>query len=164
MPEKENIPPVKKRRLSLSLGKHRFQRVSGEDVCEAEKGFVPSNTRRCNTWALNNFTLWLASLDEEATDDPNAILLTDDPKALCSYLCRFVMETRKENGEKYPPKTLFLLLSCLLRYMDKKNDAFNIFDEKDPNFIPLKKVMDCHFKQLHSEGVGTNQWRIQGRA
>jgi hypothetical protein len=181
--EEVYIPPGKKRRVSLSLtknriqklsegvvceaeegfvsslSKNRFQKVSEEDVCEAEKGFIPSNTRRCNTWAVKNFTSWLASLDdhEQAAADPDSILLTDDPNTHCSYLCKFVMETRKENGEKYPPRTLFQLLSGLLRYMrEKKNDAFNIFDEKDPNFTPLKKVMDSHFKQLHSEGLGTN--------
>lgn len=156
MAEKENVPPLKKRRLSLSLRKNRFKKVSEDEVSEAEKGFIPNNTRHCNSWALNNFTSWLGSL-EEKVDNPDTVLLTDDPKVLCSYLCRFVMETRKENGEKYPPRTLFQLLSGLLRYMrDKKSNAFNIFDEKDANFVPLKKVMDSHFKQLHSEGVGTH--------
>ena len=153
MAEKENVPPLKKRRLSLFLRKNRFKKKSEDEVSEAEK---PNNTHRCNSWALNNFTSWLGSL-EEKVDNPDTVLLTDDPKVLCSYLCRFVMETRKENGEKYPPRTLFQLLSGLLRYMrDKKSNAFNIFDEKDANFVPLKKVMDSHFKQLHSEGVGTH--------
>ena len=157
MADKENVPPVKKRRLSLSLSKNRFQKVSEEEVLEAEKGFVPSNTRRCNNWAFTNFSLWLANSDD-GIDDPDKILLTDDSKLLCSYLCRYVMETRKENGEQYPPRTLFQLMCGLLRYMrDKKNDAFNILDEKNPDFVPLKKVMDSHFKQLHNDGIGTRQ-------
>ena len=76
MADKENVPPVKKRRLSLSLSKNRFQKVSEEEVLEAEKGFVPSNTRRCNNWAFKNFCLWLANSDD-GIDDPDKILLTE---------------------------------------------------------------------------------------
>ena len=54
MEEKENVPPAKKRRLSLSLKKNRFQRVSEEEVSLAQKGYVPNNTLRCNNWAVNN--------------------------------------------------------------------------------------------------------------
>ena len=98
MAEMDNNPPVKKRHLSLSQSKNRFQKVSEEEVFEAEKGFVPNDTRHCNTWTLNNFTSQLGSL-EDKVDDPDDVhvLLMDDPKVLCSHLCRFVMETRKEN-------------------------------------------------------------------
>ena len=64
------------------------------------------------------------------------------------------METRKENGESYPPKTI-LNLSGLLRYMrDNKKDAFNM-DNKDPVFLQLHKVLDSFFRLLHSDGIGT---------
>ena len=113
MAKKENIPPIKKRCLSLSLSKNRFQKVSEEEVFEAEKGFFSNNTRHWNTWALNNFISWLGNL-EDKFDDPDHVLLMDDPKVLCSNLCRFFMETRSENGGKYPPRILFQLLCGLL--------------------------------------------------
>ena len=72
----------------------------------AKKGFIPNNTHRCNKWALNNFKSWLAaslSIGDDDTDRYHEdILLMDDPK----LLCRYVMETRKENSEKYPPKVI----------------------------------------------------------
>ena len=55
MEDKENVPPAKKPRLSLSLKINRFKKVSDEEVLSAKKGFVPNNTLRCNKWALNNF-------------------------------------------------------------------------------------------------------------
>ena len=74
------------------------------------------------------------------------------------------METRKENGEKYPPKTLFNLLSGLLCYTcDKKlSDSFNIFNVEDGNFAPLKNVMNSYFKQLHSghRALGESHVRV----
>ena len=88
---------------------------------------------------------------------PDEVLLTDDPKLLCSCLCKYVMETRKENGQPYPPKTLFNLLSGLQRYIrENKANPFNILDQKKGDFLPLHNVMDSFFRQLHSEGIGTN--------
>ena len=111
----------------------------------------------------HDFKSWLASLsigDDDTDRYPEDILLTDDPKLLCSCLCRYVMETRKENGEKYPLKSLFNLLSGLLRlvrYMrENKTNAFNIFDDNDANFLPLKNVMDSYFRQLHGESIEAN--------
>ena len=84
---------------------------------QQRKGSFPNNTLRCNKWALNNLKSWLASLsigNDDTDRYPEDILLTEDPKLLCSCLCKYVMETRKENGEEYPPKSLFTLLSGLL--------------------------------------------------
>ena len=62
MEDKENVPLVKKPKLSLSLKRNRFKKVSDEEILSAKKGFVPNNTLHCNKWALNNFKSWLASL------------------------------------------------------------------------------------------------------
>ena len=156
--DKENIPPSKKRKLSLSLNRNGFKDVDEEELATAQKGFVPNNTSRCNKWALNNFEAWRTSgsLDDTAHRYPKEILLTDDKKELCSCLCKYVMETRKENGEPYPPKTVFNLLSGLLRFTrEKKANAFNFLSQSDADFAPLQKVMDSFFRQLHADGIGT---------
>ena len=157
MAEKEGELAKKKRRLSLSLKGNRFKRVEETAVTEARKGFVPDNTARSTKWAMGNFEAWKGSLqDEDAALYGGDILATDNPKLLCSCLCKYVLETRKENGDPYPPRSIFLILSGLLRYMRGVNpDAFNILDHSDPNFVPLHNVLDTHFRQLHSEGVGT---------
>jgi hypothetical protein len=65
-------------------------------------------------------------------------------------LCCYVMETRMEKGEKYPPKSLFNLLTGLLRYMHQnKANAFTILNDKDPNFIHLvNKLQLCLWMYL----------------
>ncbi|XP_011405176.1 PREDICTED: uncharacterized protein LOC105313420 [Amphimedon queenslandica] len=120
----EDEPPKKKTRLTLSL-KKRFKKMSQSEVSEARRGYVPNSTHGCNNWALNNFKSLLASLkDGEGQEQyPPHILLSNDPKLLCSCLCSYVMKTRKEN------------------------------DDKDPNFISLHNVMDSYFRQLHGEGI-----------
>ena len=155
MAEKENFPPPKKRRLSLKLNRNRFKKATEVDVSDAMKGFVPKNTARCNKWAVNNFESWRSSLSNEKF--PEDILFTDDKKLLCDCLCRFVLETRKASGEEYPPKTIFNILSGLLRHLrENKNDAVNFLDQSISKFIPLHNVMDSYFRQLHSKGIGTN--------
>ena len=54
--EKENEPPIKKRRLSLkSPGHSRFVYKSKEELETISKGFVPPNSR----WAQNCFLDWM---------------------------------------------------------------------------------------------------------
>ena len=144
MADKENEPAVKKRRLSLSLKENRFRKVLEEDVSCAQKGFVPGNTARCNRWAISNFEAWLKSHRDSSEDSTfeDDVLLTDNPQLLCSCLCTYVMETRKENGDSYPPKSIYNLLSGIQRYIrEKKSKAFNIMDTKEDNFRPLHNTM-----------------------
>ena len=90
---KENQPP-KRRRLSLSLTRNRFKKVTEEDVSRAKKGYVPSNMARSTKWTVANFESWRLSLTKDLY--PEDILLTDDPEFLCSCLCKYVLETRRE--------------------------------------------------------------------
>lgn len=40
---------------------------------------------------------------------PEDLLWTDDAQLLCKHFSRYVMETRKANGQPYPPSTLFTM-------------------------------------------------------
>ena len=150
---------MKKRRLSLSLKENRLRKVRDEDLLSAQKGFVPDNTSRSNRWAMSNFEAWLRFHRDSNKEHsfPEDILLTDDRELLCSCLCTYVLETRKENGDPYPPKTIYNLLAGLQCYIrDKKSKAFNIMDSKEGDFKLLHNTIDSFFRKLHSQGVGTN--------
>ena len=65
------------------------------------------------------------------------------------------METRKENGERYTPKTIHSLLSGLLRHMREMNvNCPNFLEKSDSNFKDLHRTLDSLFHQLHSDGIG----------
>ena len=55
MEDKENEPPKKKLRLSLSKNRNRFIRVTEHELSEAKRGYVPDNTSRSTKWAVSNF-------------------------------------------------------------------------------------------------------------
>ena len=84
-----------KKRLSPCLKGNPFTRVSEEGCSVVQKGFVPSNTARCNEWALKWF--WVVEVPGSCrgifSTCRSDVLLTDDPKLLCSCLRKYVRNT-----------------------------------------------------------------------
>ena len=70
--------------------------MSEEGFSVAQKSFVSSNTAHCNQWALNNFESWRSQVAVEESF-PRDVLLTDDPKLLCSCLRKYVSNTARCN-------------------------------------------------------------------
>ena len=71
------------------------------------------------------------------------LLICTDPVALCKWLTFFVAEVRKKDGTEYPPKTLYLLLTGILRHMRSRNTACpNFSDTQDPSFSLFHNALD----------------------
>ena len=70
------------------------------------------------------------------------------------WLCRFVQETRKENGENYPPSTIRSLLSTFQRVMQGNKVTFRFFDKSDLKFRDLRNTLDSVCVSLRKEGIG----------
>ena len=119
--EKENVDSnvgasaSKKRRLSLSLKKcSRFADISEETVESFACASIPKNSALNNKWAMRNLSEWLADHNERHLESPcpPEIVSSSCPKnVLSKWLPVFVLETRNQCGEKYPPKTLYNLLN-----------------------------------------------------
>ena len=82
---------------------------------------VPNNTSVNTRWAIKNFTDWFAAHNSDATDDdlcPEEVLSPSCTADLLNrWLCVFISETRAHNGEECPPRTLYSILTGILRYM-----------------------------------------------
>ena len=163
--EKENQPPKKKRRLSLSRkGKKktedasdRFSFANEEEVEAASKGVIPDNTTKNNRWAENNFVQWMKA--REASDDPvpEDLLSCNDPAIVCKWLSRFVLETHQESGKPYPATSIYLLLCGLFRISRSKGVLFNFLDKTDSRFRDLHNTTDSVCSNLHAGGVGAQK-------
>ncbi len=82
-------------------------------------------------------------------------MLSDDAQELSLWLQWYVVSTRKKTGEKYPPKTVYLLLCVLQRYRkERKERPFNLFDPKIPAFKQLQTTCDSYFRELRADGIG----------
>ena len=104
---------------SVQTASKRFKFAEEEELSQFAKGLVPDNTNKSTKWALNNLEAWMKPRKTSYPDDPvpEDILLSSDPELLNLNLSRFVIETRKANGEMYPPSTLHQLLCGILRFM-----------------------------------------------
>ena len=125
--------------------------VNDEELAILSKGMVPVNTDRNTKWALSNFFAWKEARNEKYSDNPvpEDLFTCSDPATLNTQLSRFVVETRKANGELYPPKTVHQLLCGLLRHMrDVNPECPNFLDKEDSIFKPLQGAMGAHFHHL----------------
>ena len=59
---------------------------------------------------------------------------------------------RKKDGLEYPPKTLYLLLTGILRHMRSKNAVCPNF--LDTLFVSFHNSLDNVLRDLHMRGVG----------
>lgn len=160
----------KKSRLSLSLKDRRARRRFGETTKEEMEGMskviMPKNTSANTRWAVKNFHDWYKDYNERNKDNPcpDTILTSGSSATLINkWLKVFVVETRAQNGENYPPRSLYSLLMGLLRHMRTENPPYpNFLNRKDPVFAELTAVIDNHFKQLRSSGIGNSSKHTEG--
>ena len=109
--------------LSVQPESTRFKFATEDELSTFAKGLVPENTTRSTKWALNTFSAWIKERNVRypANPVPDDILVCSEPEIINLHLSRFIVETRKSNGEMYPPSTLHQLLCRILRRMRELN-------------------------------------------
>ena len=135
----------------------RFCFVSDKEIEQFSKGIKVPNTVKQTTWELNNFEEWNKANERNSFNVviPDDFYKCTDKTVISNILSRFVLETRKENGERYTPKTIHSLLSGLLRHMREMNvNCPNFLEKSDSNFKDLHGTLGSLFHQLHSDGIG----------
>ena len=111
-------PPRKKPRPLLSLRKNTDKEDSrcvdpSKSLESYQRGYVPKNTDVNTSWAVRNFEDWKRAYNERHPESPcpDEVLFTDNADILSHWLQKYALGTRKKNGEKYPPKTVYSELS-----------------------------------------------------
>ena len=156
--DKENKPPSKKPRLSLSLkgkGKARFAApLPQEKMASVCEGYTPPNTSKNTDWSVRVLDEWRKARpiagDEEQC--PENLLECPVAEKLDYWLSRFVIECRRVDGKPYPASTLYQILAGLLRYSHSK--SFDFLDKKDPRLSSLRGACDSVSRHLRKEGIG----------
>ena len=125
-----------------------------------EKGPVAPNTHKSTMWAVRTIDAWRDERNansEMGEKCPLDLFEKPDAEKLNRWLSRFVVEARRQDGEPYPTRSLYLLLSGLLRHGRSKSKTFpNFLDKKDPRFSELSGVCGSVAKQLCKDGVGAS--------
>ena len=165
--EKENTP-LSSKKLKLSLTKNTKQEVGGDSArwhflsaAEEEslsERYVPKNTASSTKWAVSNFQEWQKCRNERSSADevPEDILECTQPDVLCKWLSLYVAETRKKDGSQYPPKSIYILLTGILRRMRQLNPQCpNFLDVTNQAFASFHASLDNVFRELRFSGVGS---------
>ena len=133
--------------------------TSSPERMKAARGVIPKNTKASTDWALRNFNSWAKnrkSIDPAQAVPPD-LLSSDDPSLVCKWLCLYMMETRREDGQPYPPSTIRNLVSGLNRILQENKAPFSVLDRNDYRFRELSNTLDMVSSSLHREGIGVNK-------
>ena len=128
--------------------------ITDGELEKAKKSAVPKNTSKSTNWAVKIWRDWSVCRQKACSrlaEYPTHLLITQ-PKELDYWLSKFVLEVRKENGDHYPPDTLYSICSGLLRYIRQNRPEINIF--KSPTFTGFQRTLDGEMKRLRSTGLG----------
>ena len=93
----------------------QFDLCSVDELQKFKEGECPENTAKNNDWALKNFHVWRVVRNEKHPNDQCPKDLFADKRKACDWLCKFVCETRRSDGQEYIPRSLYLLLYGLQR-------------------------------------------------
>ena len=159
--------PKKKLRLSLHRREEedkenhdRWQVIDETRKAALSEKFVPKNTVTSTKWAVANFESWRSARNSKLvnqTDElvPSDLLESRDKLVLNKWLCVFVAETRKQDGNRYSPKSLYQLLTGILRHMRNVNPSCpNFLDTDDHSFSRFHNTLDNILRELRADGVG----------
>ena len=111
----------------------------------------PQTTAYSTKWTNTNFDDWKKNRNEQHPDNlvPDDPFITGNAEQLCQWLSFYVTETRSCKCEPYPPKSLYQLLSGLLRHCRSLNPSIpNFLDKGNPNFKTFHAVLYNPFKVL----------------
>lgn len=110
---------------------------------------TPKNTQNSTKWALKIFHEWqrcrpdktpklfkststASSLDMTKVEDLTTPLDRMNAETLNLWLSRFVEEVRSAKGERYPPRTIYVLICGLKRHLNETSgiDPLNKSDKR----------------------------------
>lgn len=139
---------------------NRFSRISDEELNFKISSRIPPNTSRQTRWAVGLFQQWktyrnnlAAECNELSAVTPSLEEMTYDELNYC--LTKFIWEVRKENGSEYPPKTLYIIICAIQRYLQQHKEAFQegtFFTHV--LFKQLRESLDAVMKEGTANGNG----------
>ncbi len=146
--------------LPLSCSSRFTAPKTDDDISAVQASAIPKNTVRNTTWAVNIWKEWTShrrSICSPLDCPPHLLLCTVGQ--LDTWLSRFILEIRKNDGQPYPPQSLYSIVCGLMRYVRELHPEVNFF--KDTAFTGFRRTMDGEMKRLRSLGLGTKKKRAE---
>ena len=131
---------------------NRFAQVS--NVAEINKQTTPMNTKKRNKWADKMFSEWCWVRQSKSI----SIHSLNDYE-LNEYISQFIHETRKKNGDRYPPRTLVNIIAGLQSMINENiidgSKKVNFF--RGDAFAKITSSLDAAMKISTKNGLGLSK-------
>ena len=103
-----------------------------------------------NDWRIQRLSDGVVSV--EIVNANLDLLGSFNEKDLAFALSRFVREVKKLDGSDYPPNTIRELVIMIQMYLHENSIFWKLLDQ--PEFLPLRNVVDNTMKERHCAGLG----------
>ena len=142
-----------------SAGQRFREPMSEEQESSLLKSIVPKNTQNNTKWAVKTFEDWQRSRADKTPQcfDTSSVVLDitkirdlttqlEDMNAetLNLWLTRFVQEVGNSKGERYPPRSLYLIICGIKRYLCDKS-GLDPLSKEDKRLVIIPVIhIRCH--------------------
>lgn len=100
---------------------------------------------------MKEFDEWRKSRNENGEVIPKHVVFTVED--VNHWLVNTInYGSSKLNGDLYPPKSLYLLITGILRGMREQENTNNFMSETDDRFLKVRKTLDAQMKLLTAKG------------
>ena len=130
-----------------------------EAVRTAQKQAIPKGTQRSTEWACRIWDEWCKSRRENHCEYPPRPHLCSDESSLDSWLSKFILEIRKQDGKEYPPNTLYSIACGILRHVRNYAPQINFFSQSQ--FHGFRQTLDSEMKRLRATGLGVKKKKAE---
>lgn len=141
-----------------TTSRERFSVCTETELKERIANSTPDGTRKKVKWALNVLKEWQnETLNDESRLHMYGDIETSPASTINNELKHFILEVRKKDGSRYPPKTLYDLI-VMLNYYLMKEVGRDINLMKDKEFLETRMSMNTSMTESADEGLiaGTN--------
>jgi hypothetical protein len=126
---------------SNNTAQSRFASTTSEaDLNTLIQETKSNNTVNNTKWAMKLFNEWRMCRNAEISNQsmwiPQLELMNADQ--MNTYLSHFIVEVRKADGQDYPAKFPYAIMTGILRHLRDTGKQFNFLDEKDFRFSTLR--------------------------
>lgn len=139
--------------LSSTTSKKRHATTTPEELEEHISSIIPKETIRKRNWALRLFRSWFSEWHTSLDGNLKVYDPIEDMSASNLDYCLqyFIADVRKENGSKYPPRTLKEIYAMIQHYCNNElNKNWSFFN--DVLFVNARKALDAEMRLSAREG------------
>ncbi|XP_019627866.1 PREDICTED: uncharacterized protein LOC109472524 [Branchiostoma belcheri] len=127
--------------------------------------YPAKKTIQMNHWAMRTLCSWAAEkakqLQEQGAHGSFQALPKEwssaSPEELNYWLCQFVVETRRKDGQHFPPKTIYHIMQSISRYLTEEcgRTDTHLLARHNATYRQLQDTLYAEMKRLEDLGLGS---------